>query len=97
MTVSWRRTPARTGMGTDWRDNDPRIEPVVEIYQGDRQNYERPDAPRSDSAKDSIGGWRPKGFVNLALEKGYVMGFEASSDRCFDAYELHQHSRDADT
>ena len=29
---------------------------------------------------DSIGGWRPKGFVNLALEKGYMLGFEASSD-----------------
>ena len=26
-----------TLMGTDWRDNDPLSEPVVEIYQGDRQ------------------------------------------------------------
>jgi hypothetical protein len=67
-------------MGTDWRDNDPSVEPVVEIYQGDRQNYEMPDAPRSNSENDSIGGWRPKGFVNLALEKGYMLGFEASSD-----------------
>jgi hypothetical protein len=69
-----------TQMGTDWRDNDPLLEPVVEIFQGDRQNYEKPDAPRSNSEKDSIGGWRPKGFVNLALEKGYKLGFEASSD-----------------
>jgi hypothetical protein len=69
-----------TNMGTDWRDNDPGVEPVVEIYQGDRQNYEMPDAPRSSSAGDAIGGWRPKGFVNLALEKGYMLGFEASSD-----------------
>jgi hypothetical protein len=69
-----------TSMGTDWRDNDPGVEPVVEIYQGDRQNYEMPDAPRSNSEADSIGGWRPKGFVNLALEKGYMLGFEASSD-----------------
>jgi hypothetical protein len=69
-----------TNMGTDWRDNDPRNEPLVEIYQGDRQNYEMPDAPRAPSEQDSIGGWRPKGFVNLALEKGYVLGFEASSD-----------------
>jgi hypothetical protein len=67
-------------MGTDWRDNDPDSEPVVEIYQGDRQNYEMPDAPRSNNAKDSIGGWRPLGFVNLALEKGYRLSFEASSD-----------------
>jgi hypothetical protein len=69
-----------TDMGTDWRDNDPEAEPVVEIYQGMRQNYEMPDAPRSNSATDSIGGWRPKGFVNLALEKGYKLGFQASSD-----------------
>ena len=69
-----------TDMGTDWRDNDPLVEPVVEIYQGDRQNYEMPDAPRSNSEKDSIGGWRPKGFVSLALEKGYKLGFQASSD-----------------
>jgi hypothetical protein len=69
-----------TNMGTDWRDNDPDSEPVVEIYQGDRQNYEMPDAPRANTAKDSIGGWRPKGFVDLALEKGYRMSFEASSD-----------------
>ena len=69
-----------TTMGTDWRDNDTAVEPVVEIYQGDRQNYEMPDAPRSNSGNDSIGGWRPKGFVNLALEKGYKLAFEASSD-----------------
>ncbi|HLJ18115.1 MAG TPA: hypothetical protein VKV15_26715 [Bryobacteraceae bacterium] len=69
-----------TNMGTDWRDNDPNSEPAVEIYQGDRQNYEMPGAPRSNSADDSIGGWRPKGFVNLALEKGYKLSFEASSD-----------------
>ncbi|MBK6798923.1 MAG: hypothetical protein IPG76_19585 [Acidobacteria bacterium] len=69
-----------TNMGTDWRDNDPLVEPIVEIYQGDRQNYEMPDAPRANSAQDSIGGWRAKGFVSLALEKGYKLGFEASSD-----------------
>lgn len=69
-----------TNMGTDWRDNDPIVEPVVEIYQGDRQNYEMPGAPRSNTEKDSIGGWRPLGFVSLALEKGYKLGFQASSD-----------------
>jgi hypothetical protein len=69
-----------TNMGTDWRDNDPLVEPIVEIYQGDRQNYEMPDAPRSNKAADSIGGWREKGFVSLALEKGYKLGFQASSD-----------------
>ncbi len=69
-----------TDMGTDWRDNDPALEPMVEIYQGDRQNYERPEAPRSNSAQDSIGGWRPLGFVSLALDKGFRLGFESSSD-----------------
>jgi hypothetical protein len=69
-----------TSMGTDWRDNDPTVEPVVEIYQGLRQNYEIADGPRANSEKDSIGGWRPKGFINLALDKGYRLGFESSSD-----------------
>ncbi|MBI3278889.1 MAG: hypothetical protein HYZ57_03495 [Acidobacteria bacterium] len=69
-----------TGMGTDWRDNDPLLEPAVEIYQGDRQNYEIPGGPRSNSSEDSIGGWRPLGFVSLALQKGYRLAFEASSD-----------------
>ncbi len=43
-----------TDMGTDWRDNDPVYEPVVEVYQGHRHNYEhfgararRPRKPRS--------------------------------------------------
>ena len=69
-----------TVMGTDWRDNDPDVETSVEIYQGDRQNYEKPGAPRSSTDKDSIGGYRPKGYVDLALEMGYKMAFEASSD-----------------
>ena len=73
-------TSGTSSMGTDWRDNDPVSEPVVEIYQGDRQNYEMPDAPRSNSARDSIGGFTPKGWVSLALEKGYKLSFEASSD-----------------
>ena len=79
-----------TDMGTDWRDNDPKVEPFVEIYQGDRNNYERPDSPRSavteaklkqsTPEKESLGGWQPKGFVNLALKMGYKLAFQASSD-----------------
>jgi hypothetical protein len=76
-----------TGMGTDWRDNDPEVEPVVEIYQGDRMSYEYEDAPRAGYGPDSgkkpvnIGGWKPDGFINHALgEKGYRLGFESSSD-----------------
>jgi hypothetical protein len=69
-----------TQMGTDWRDNDPVLEPVVEIYQGERQNYELPGAPRSINEDNAIGGYRPLGFVSNALKKGYRLGFESSSD-----------------
>jgi hypothetical protein len=75
-----------TGMGTDWRDNDPAVEPLVEIYQGDRMSYEYEEAPRAGyDPKDkkepaNIAGWFPKGFINLALQKGYRLGFESSSD-----------------
>jgi hypothetical protein len=69
-----------TAMGTDWRDNDPVLEPAVEIYQGERQNYEMPGAPRSMTEDDAIGQYRPLGFVSNALKKGYRLGFESSSD-----------------
>jgi hypothetical protein len=69
-----------TDMGTDWRDNDPKVEPVVEIFQGCRQNYEEPKAPRAPTEEDAIGGWRPAGFVWNALAKGYRLGFQSSSD-----------------
>jgi hypothetical protein len=69
-----------TGMGTDWRDNDPDVEPVVEIYQGHRQNYEYEGAPQSAKEGDTIGNYRPAGFVWNALRKGYRLGFEVSSD-----------------
>ncbi|HEY7428471.1 MAG TPA: hypothetical protein VH682_29835 [Gemmataceae bacterium] len=69
-----------TNMGTDWRDNDPSVEPVVEIFQGCRHNYEHPGAPRSATEDTQIGGYQPKGFVWNALEKGYRLGFQSSSD-----------------
>src|SRR5262249_16368777 len=76
-----------TNMGTDWRDNDPQVEPIVEIYQGDRLSYEKQEAPRAgydpkgDKKAATIAGWLPKGFIDLALgEKGYRLGFQASSD-----------------
>ena len=58
----------------------PRLESVVEIYQGCRQSYEMPGAPRSNTKDFSIGGWRPLGFVSRALLMGYRLGFQASSD-----------------
>lgn len=69
-----------TTMGTDWRDNDPVVEPVVEVYQGHRHNYEHFGAPRSATEKTQIGGYEPKGFIWNAFDKGYKLGFQASSD-----------------
>ena len=52
-----------TGMGTDWRDVNPKFEPIVEIYQGHRQSYEYLGAPRgarggaSRSAAGSRWAW----------------------------------------
>jgi hypothetical protein len=75
-----------TGMGTDWRDHDREVEPIVEIYQGDRMSYEIESGPRagydpkSGKLPVNIAGWYPKGFVNLALQKGHRLGFQASSD-----------------
>jgi hypothetical protein len=70
-----------TGMGTDWRDNDPKVEPFVEIYQGHRNSYEYLGAPRvAHGPADAIGGWRPLGMVWNALALQYKLGFQASSD-----------------
>ena len=68
-----------TGMGTDWRDNDPTVEPVVEIFQGYRQvyqSYEHLGAPRAAPKADRYSA----GFIWNALAKGYRVGFQASSD-----------------
>lgn len=72
-----------TDMGTDWRDNDPEVEPLVEIYQGDRISSEYEGAPKaanSDSLASAPGGFRPKGYIWNAWAKGYKLGVEASSD-----------------
>ncbi len=73
-----------TNMGTDWADNDPEVEPLVEIFQGDRFSYEHEGAPWSDPQepgnKPATEGYREAGFVWRAWEKGYRMGVIASSD-----------------
>jgi hypothetical protein len=72
-----------TDMGTDWRDYDPEVEPVVEIYQSDRNSYECPDCWRAappNVAKMQYGGYRPAGFVSEAWKRGYRLGVQASSD-----------------
>lgn len=87
-------TTGRTS-GTDWRDNDPLVEPLMEIYQGMRDSYEYPGSPRpyklfslpdstqpvgrASSAPKSP-SFKPLGFAWNALAKGYKLGFIASSD-----------------
>jgi hypothetical protein len=72
-----------TDQGTDWRDNDPEVEPVIEIYQGYRNSYEYEGAPKAASALNphaQKSGWQPQGFWWNALAKGYKLGVQASSD-----------------
>jgi len=69
-----------TDQGTDWRNSDPQVEPFVEIYQGDRQDYEMAGSPRANTSTDSISGFEASGYVSNALGMGYQLGFEASSD-----------------
>ena len=74
---------SHTSMGTDWRDNDPELEPIVEIFQGARTSAEHEGAPLASSAARTdlwAGSYRPKGFVWLAWEMGYKLGVQASSD-----------------
>ena len=77
-------TSGTPSMGTDWRDNDPVIEPVVEIYQGARNSYEALDAPRVHSKDEpparAPGGFQAKGLLWNAYSKGYRLGTIASSD-----------------
>jgi len=74
-----------TRMGTDWRDNDPEIEPVVEIFQGARTNYEQLGAPHvatkgRDDQHMGVAGYQPEGMVANAWAKGYKLGITTSSD-----------------
>ncbi|MBI3698014.1 MAG: hypothetical protein HY238_24660 [Acidobacteria bacterium] len=74
-----------TNMGTDWRDNNPEVEPVVEIFQGARVSYEHEGAPAADKPDPNprpgqVGSYQPKGFVWNAWAKRYRLGVIANSD-----------------
>jgi len=72
-----------TGMGTDWRDNDPAVEPLVEIFQGDRVSAEYEGAhfaANSENPSSAPGGLRPEGYVWNAWANGYKLGVQAASD-----------------
>jgi len=68
-----------TGAGTDWRDSSEDLEPVVEIYQGYRRNYEGPGTPRAPAQGEEPSRFAP-GYVWNAWAKGIKMGVQSSSD-----------------
>ncbi len=67
-----------TGAGTDWRDSDPVLEPVVELYQGYRDSYESPDGPRHPASGRN--NKYAAGYVWNAWAKGIKLGVQSSSD-----------------
>jgi hypothetical protein len=70
-TLTAAHTPVydrRLDRGT-WTYNDPQMEPVAEIFQGFRHSFERPGA-----------GVAERAALWFALQKGYRLGFIASSD-----------------
>jgi hypothetical protein len=76
-----------TRMGTDWADNDPNLEPVVEIFQGARANSEQAGAPfdyanqgQSYEQLRNNAGFFKQGYVSNAWAKGYKLGIITSSD-----------------
>ena len=79
-------TPHTSGsdQGTDWRERDPEVEPIVEIYQSLHASYEYPGAPRAETPDKRYyhhgEPWRPAGFVWEAWAKGIKIGVQASSD-----------------
>lgn len=72
-----------TSQGTDWGDNDPELEPLVELYQGYHASAEYEGAPRAESDHLRVmvhGAYKPLGMWWKALEKGYKLGVQSSSD-----------------
>ncbi len=72
-----------TAQGTDFRDNDPEVEPLLEIFQGYRASYEYLGAPKAANHQKQItqrSGFNPLGYWWNALAKGLKIGVQASSD-----------------
>ncbi len=72
-----------TGQGTNWeKPIDTAVEPFVEIFQGFHASFEAPGAPRIVDEKSHVihTSYKADGYVSLALQKGYRLGFQASSD-----------------
>jgi uncharacterized protein DUF3604 len=72
-----------TAQGTDFRDNDPDVEPLIEIFQGYRASYEYQGAPLAASQRalrEQRSGFAAEGYWWEALKKGLKLGVQASSD-----------------
>ena len=73
-----------TNMGTDWRYHDSEaLRPwsrSSRVIARTTSKKARRCRQRSPAAEDAPGGYRPAGFVNNALAKGYTLGTIASSD-----------------
>ena len=72
-----------TAQGTDFADNDPELEPLIEIFQGYRASYEYMDAPLAASPqklREQRSGFNPVGYYWDALAMGHKMGVQASTD-----------------
>ena len=72
-------------MGTDWRVNDPVIEPAVGIMRGARMNCEYVGASLSannDEPGNAPSGYRPIGMVRKTWNKGcgFRLGVTVGSD-----------------
>ncbi len=70
-------------MHRDWDKFNPEREPVVEIYQDRRGNYEYFDAPQHPGAgcpEQGIEARTSSGFVVEALRRGYKPGFCSGGD-----------------
>lgn len=71
-----------TSQGTDWRDADPEVQPVVELYQGLHGSYEYEGAPRASLQELTMrihGAYEKAGLVSNAWAKGIRIGVIASS------------------
>jgi len=79
------RHTSATNQGGFWNENDPDLEPVVEIFQGARTSSEQPGGPlvtdpKQDTEQIKLIGYRPEGMISVAWAKGYKLGVIASSD-----------------
>lgn len=69
-----------SGMGNDWTDSAPDVEPVLEIYSGFWYSSEYQSAPKTRPNMNQPDYRFTPGFVWNAWEKGIKIGVQASSD-----------------